>query len=65
MANASQPPCEVVYSGQQKELLLGLRRIAASVNLRREFLAALRMHHRHLERSPLTWGFPSGELAAM
>jgi hypothetical protein len=65
MAKASPPPYEVVYSGQQRQILLGLRRIATDLNLRREYLAALRMHHRFLERAPLTWGFPSGELPTL
>jgi hypothetical protein len=65
MAKASRPPYEVSYSGHQRDILLGLRRIASSVNLRSEFVAALRMHHAHLERSPLTWGAPTGELPAM
>jgi hypothetical protein len=62
MANSPKPPYEVVYSGLQRDILLGLKRIATSIGLKREFLAALATQHTYLKSSPLTWGIPCGEL---
>jgi hypothetical protein len=61
----ANPRYEVIYSGAQRDLLRGLRRIARTENLNDVFVNALAMHHRQLERSPLTWGVPCGRLETL